>query len=809
MLVTDRRVARWAADQFHASGAVAWGGSRPSFVRLVLLTLIAAACIIESSTAGQGVRQAHAGSLGSERGALFVGAGVCRECHDEEFRSWTPSDHARAMQPADDTTVLGDFSDTTFVHKDIEYRFFKRDRRFMVRTVGSDGRLGDFAVKYTFGVHPLQQYLVEFPNGRLQVLSVAWDSRPAPEGGQRWFHLYSDQSIQPGEALHWTGRYQSWNMQCASCHSTNLKKNYDAQADSYQTSWSEVNVACEACHGPGRKHVEWARTTAPPYRDDDQKALEGYLKSRWSEAWTFPAVDAKYAARDERPPDGTMNACWSCHARSSPLTEGHASSQPLLDAYHPTVLTSPGYYPDGQQRDEVYTWGSFLQSRMYARGVTCMDCHDPHALKLRAEGNALCTRCHNPAVFDDKAHHHHEPDTTGAACVSCHMPETSYMVIDARADHSFRVPRPDLTDEIGTPNACTGCHQRRSAAWASAALDDWYGAAWRERESFGTTLAKATKEGVRALPDVVELAGDASKPAIVRATAVTYLASLRDNRAVAAAARLLTDGEPLVRLAAIGALEPLEQGARLQLLSPLLSDANRAIRVEAARALADIDPSRLPSEQAAALKQALGEYEDSLALNADWPSTQVSLGMLRLRQGRQPESIAAFERAIARDPMLVDAYVALVEVYRLNQQDDDGAKVIQRGLDRMPRSAELRHALGLLEVRRGNRESGLAALAEAAELAPDNARFAYVYAIGLHSTGHRDEAIVELQKVRRRSPFDADVLRALISMSREAGNVRAALEAARELAEALPDDPDVSRLVSELAAEQSESGKAP
>ena len=374
------------------------------------------------------------------------------------IEAWQGSDHDLAMQEANAQTVLGDFNNAKFKHGDVESTFFKRDGKYMVRTDGPDGKLTDYPIAYTFGVTPLQQYLIEFPGGRYQALSIAWDSRPKAEGGQRWFHLYPNDKMDHTDQLHWTGRYQNWNMECAECHSTNLKKGYDAATDSYKTTFNEINVACESCHGPASQHIKWAKQAKPPYSDDG-KGLAVKLRSHWQEAWKL--ADGNVTAHREQPAnDELMNTCWACHARRSTLVEGSLPGLPLEDSHRPALLTQPTYYADGQQRDEDYTWGSFRQSKMFQNGVTCMDCHEPHSLKLRAEGNALCTRCHNAAKFDTEQHHFHKPDSKGAQCINCHAPEQNYMVIDGRHDHSFRLPRPDLSQSLASPNACTQCHRK-------------------------------------------------------------------------------------------------------------------------------------------------------------------------------------------------------------------------------------------------------------------------------------------------------------------------------------------------------------
>ena len=399
--------------------------------------------------------------------ASYVGGEVCSGCHAVQARSWKGSHHALAMQPATAATVLGDFAGTQLEHFGVTTTFFRDGEKFMVRADGPDGALHEYPIAYTFGVYPLQQYLIAMPGGRLQALGIAWDSRPKDQGGQRWFHLYPDQQLKPGDPLHWTGRDQTWNYQCADCHSTNLQKNYDLAANTYATSWTDVDVSCEACHGPGSPHVVWAKAHAeggsyPSGTDDIRKGLTNWLTPTDNGHWDMNP-DTGIARRTEKLASAELDTCAACHSRRKVIAKNPMPGEPYLDAYLPALLEPGLYHADGQIDGEVYEYGSFLQSRMHQAGVTCSDCHDPHSAKPRAEGNALCGQCHMPEKFDVAEHHHHQPGSTGAQCVNCHMPTKTYMVVDVRRDHSIRVPRPDLSVALGTPNACTQCHAQRSA----------------------------------------------------------------------------------------------------------------------------------------------------------------------------------------------------------------------------------------------------------------------------------------------------------------------------------------------------------
>ena len=255
-----------------------------------------------------------------------------------------------------------------------------------------------------------------------------------------------------------------------------------------------------------------------------------------------------------------------------------------------------------------------------------------------------------------------------------------------------------------------------------------------------------------------------------------------------------------MRIAALGLIEPFDPAVRVQAAAPLLADPVRGVRIEAARVLADVADDQFSPDQRRVREKATKEYVDSLQQDADWPAANVNLGNLLMRQGRRDEAITAYERALSLDPRFAGAYVNLADAYRQHGRDDEGEKLLRRGLSLLPRAADLHHALGLLLVRKGDKAAALKELALAAKLAPDNARYAYVYAIGLHSAGKRDAALAVLRAANARHPYDLDILSALVSMNREAGNDQAALPYARKLAEVLPGDPGVKRLLAELEA---------
>jgi tetratricopeptide (TPR) repeat protein len=405
------------------------------------------------------------------------------------------------------------------------------------------------------------------------------------------------------------------------------------------------------------------------------------------------------------------------------------------------------------------------------------------------------------------------------------------MVIDGRHDHSFRLPRPDLSRLLGSPNACTQCHQNRKPEWAAAAMDKWYGKAWRERPHYGTVLHAGAMQGVKALPALLELAQNPEFPAVVRATAATLAAPIMRPELLPAAQALLQDADPSVRIAALSLLEPFEPAERVLSVAPLLADPVLGVRIEAGRVLADVPESQIPADKLSALHTALQKYLDSLQQDADWPAANVNLGNLALRQaqhllpaqsgntergkaigagqGRVDAAITWYKRALALDPRFAGTYVNLADVYRRQGREDDAEKLLRQGLVLLPKAADLHHALGLSLVRKGDTPAALKELATAAKLSPDNARYAYVYAVGLHSAGKRREALAILKAIDARRPYDLDVLGALISMLREAGDAKGALVYARKAAEALPGDAGIKQLLEELEPRRGPSDVPP
>ena len=725
----------------------------------------------------------------------YVGAATCRACHQAEYTAWEASQHRQAMQPAAAGSVLGDFNDSRFQYGAVTSTFFRREDRFWVRTDGADGTLQDFEVKYTFGVSPLQQYLIDLPGGRVQALSIAWDTRPKNQGGQRWFHLYPGEAIDHTDELHWTGRQQNWNFMCADCHSTNVRKGYDAASDRFQTTWSEINVGCEACHGPGSRHVTWGRLPAVPRPRDN--GLTVHLFERRGIGWTLDPGTLLPARSAPRTTSIEITVCAQCHSRRAQIAEGYAPGAALEDYYVPELIAPGLYYADGQQRGEVYTYGSFLQSRMAHAGVTCADCHEPHSQRPRAAGNRLCAQCHAPAKYQTAAHHFHPPESAGAQCVSCHMPATNYMVVDARRDHSFRVPRPDQSGRIGVPNPCTGCHRGRSARWADEQIHARTNRNAAGFQTFAEAFAAADSSDPAAAPGLCRVADDGSQPPIVRASALARLAGIPARIALDTATRHLTDRDPSVRRAALRVFEALPPDGRRERIAPLLSDPVRSVRLEAVWLLAPASAALAGTADERAFTRTVDEFIASRRYRADRPEDRTTLGVFLSQLGRRDDAVGEYRAALRRSPRYTPAYVNLSDLQREQGAERDAERTLREGLAALPDDAMLHHALGLSLARSGRQSEAVEELKRAGELSTD-VRFAYTYAVALHSSGNADGAIDALEKARGRAPRDHDVLFALATFHRDAGRITKALQYAVQLQAFYPDDPDARALVASL-----------
>lgn len=675
--------------------------------------------------------------------AKYVGSEVCGGCHQAEHQAWLGSHHQRAMQAPKPGAVAGDFAGAVFQQGDRLTEFSQADGRYLIRTEGPDGRMASHQVRYAFGVAPLQQYLLPLSGGRLQAFGLAWDRAQG-----RWFDLHPGAGAEPEDPLHWTGLGLNWNQMCADCHSTALVKGYEAETRSYDTSFAELSVGCEACHGPGSIHAVADSAQAPR-----------------------PPLAAL------RAPAAQINACAPCHSRRSQLREGFAPHRSYFDHYLPALLDAGLYHADGQILDEVYVYGSFLQSRMHQAGVTCGHCHEPHSAQLLLPGDALCTNCHNEAGrpdfpslplgrYDHPQHHLHRAEGPGARCVNCHMPARTYMQIDDRRDHSLRIPRPDLQASTGAPDPCTGCHQERSAGWAAKVLEAAFGPP--KAEHFGPVFAAARLGRPQAETPLAAIAQDRALAPIVRGTALALAAAYAKGASGLALEKGLNDAEPLVRIGALRGAVRWPPERRWRQAKHLLRDELLAVRSEAAPLLASA-LNGLPQQGRTALRGGLDEYLQVQEFNADRPEAHTNIGNLHVSLGELGPAEAAFETALKLNPKWVPALVNLADIYRATGRDDEAGELLQQAADVAPDAPDVLLAKAFWLVRQKRSKEAMPLFSEAYRLAPGNPRYAYAQALALHSVGRSEQALQLLDAALAEHPDNAQLLETAAGISMELG----------------------------------------
>ncbi len=716
-------------------------------------------------------------TLMPERLAGFVGSEKCKSCHKREYDLWKGSHHDLAMDVASDETMLGDFNDATLEHHGVVSRFYRRDGRFYAHTPGPDGEMGDFELTHTFGWYPLQQYLVPFPGGRYQCLPIAWDVDK-----KRWYHLYPDTPINPDDWLYWTNAGQNWNGMCAECHSTNLKKNYDVDTDSYETTWSDIDVGCEACHGPGSRHVEWAELpdmARPPVKNVELVVQTSGLTSR-----------------------SLVELCAPCHSRRAALGDYTHAEPDLLDSTLPQALNEGLYFADGQILDEVYVYGSFTQSKMYHRDVRCSDCHEAHSIRPVREGNDLCLQCHRAQAYDTREHHFHKKKGeqgeaiksadgtvlfevgTGAECVQCHMPGRVYMGIDYRPDHSFRLPRPDQSVKLGVPNACNRCHIDKTAQWSDEAITKWYGPG--RRPHYGTIIDQGRKQEPEARDELIRLAGDTLYPVIVRSTALGLLDAYPAEETTKALELALMDEEALIRRTALDSLNVSDPQSRRKLISPMLYDPVKAVRIEAARLLAE-DPSlQLGPTLRKVYEATLEEYKASMDYSADFAFARYNLANLYVSLGQPDKAVRSFRAAIKIDDLFYPAKVNLAMLYDQRGEKKKAEVLLREVLEADPDMHEVAYSLGLLLAEEKRYEEAAVYLQKAAQGMPQRARIHYNLGLLLQLLGRDSEAEEELLAALRIEPNNIDFLYAAADHYLKRGRLSEAKRMAETMIEKHP-----------------------
>jgi tetratricopeptide (TPR) repeat protein len=716
--------------------------------------------------------QADDGGIDAEsRSAGYVDERTCYNCHEQAYKDWKNSHHDLAMQEANYNSVLGNFNNTVFESDGEVSRFFRKEGKYYVNTEGPDGKPADFQIKYTFGVFPLQQYIVEFPGGKHQCLLTAWDSEK-----KKWFDLQPGQRFKPDDWMHWTKGSMNWNTMCSDCHSTYVRKNYDNDTKTFNTKFSHIDVSCQACHGPGKKHNEYI----------DSRAYKKGKKVKGS----FMHLTIQELGKKQ------IEGCARCHAYRSQITDVYNHQGHLLDHYVPEVPRSGLYQADGQILGEVFDYGSFLQSKMYRNHIFCTQCHNPHSLKRKAEGNALCNTCHDAKKYDTIAHHFHKPIKDGEKCVSCHMAGRYYMGNDFRNDHSFRVPRPDLSIKFGTTNACNICHTDKSAAWSADAVRKWYGP--KRQEHYSDALAAVQSGQLQSVPDLVKMMGDTSKPEIIQATIVNLLGGIPSPLSRQTILNGLKNANPLIRYNAVNSMATFTAQDRLQYLQGLLADSVRAIRAHTAFMLADIPEGSIPNNLRKALKTANEDFQRVLRLQHDFPTGQLLKGQYHLKKRDIAAAEAAFKEALQQDPYLAQGHLMLANLNYEAGKFEEAEKGFKRVIDLEPTFGDAYFWLGLLQAEIKNLPEAAKNLEKAASIT-GNARHYYNWGLVLQNLGKSGEAEKVYQSALKLHPDSEENLYALAILYAQMQKVIESRKVCTQLLELNPENPEYLNLYTQLS----------
>jgi len=372
------------------------------------------------------------------------------------------------------------------------------------------------------------------------------------------------------------------------------------------------------------------------------------------------------------------------------------------------------------------------------------------------------------------------------------------MVVDNRHDHSFRIPRPDMSAKLGTPNACNDCHKDKTPEWSAAAIERWHGPNRKGFQNYAPAFHSAWNDQPDAAKLLAIVAADTNAPAVARAGALSELGGRLTASSPDLARASLVDPDPMVRIGALDMIEnmPIEQ--RWPLASPLLADSVRGVRIRAVSVLGDVPAARLSETDRRRFDVAAAEFIAAQQFNADRPEARSTLGAFYARRGRVGEAEIEYQAALRLSPQLTGAAINLADLYRQTARENDAETILRNAIGIMPNDGGLHHALGLSLVRLKRLDDALIELRRAAELDANNARYAYIYSVALHSAGRQQEALSRLQESLVRHPANRDIVMAIVSFSRQAGDTVTALEYAEKAARIAPDDPAIGAMIEEL-----------
>jgi predicted CXXCH cytochrome family protein len=625
----------------------------------------------------------------------YVGSRACQTCHATAYKDWERALHLHMTKPIGEATVVGDFREgTRFADHGRSYEFGRKDGRPVVKIAFGDRSPEAFPVDYTLGFKRYQGYLSTLPDGRMYVLPAFWHVE-----NKRWLDWKELAPVPDGAH----DLRQIWNVNCFNCHATNLEQGYDISRRKYETTWTEMGIGCEACHGPSREHVA---------------LMEAYKKDPTAK----PPFDIKTFSPRRSTPREVFDMCAYCHGNKTNVFTGFTPGRRYEDFALPFMLSTP--IPDNDLQGEFWPDGrpnrfnrpqAVMQSGCFDSGqLACTNCHaahgspNPFSLKVNINegrnGDTLCTQCHSNSQppgagqqFAAESHTFHKMDSAGSRCVNCHMSDVNWRLLIRRRDHTYKPPVPELTAAYGIPNACTTCHDNRSPEWAARQMDAWWGDSGRRQSevAVATTMYRAGSGDTSVAPALASLAVDRSKSAFIRASAADYLSEFMiagnggsraganpvqsqtslyetapkppkpPERAIDITPSIInaligaaSDPEPVVRAAAVRGLGAVSDQQRV--LSPLtarLIDPARVVRARAAEVLMAFGVSHLPDAAGLALIRAQEEYALSLRSFPDSAANHAALAWLEAQRGRLPEALAAADDALRVEPRFARPWV--------------------------------------------------------------------------------------------------------------------------------------------------------
>lgn len=779
-----------------------------------------------------------AASARGQAASDFAGDKACAHCHEGIRREWAESRHSRTMRVASRASVKGDFAAGKIMLHGETYGVGSREDRFHIIEPDLTDKPREDAIQYTIGGERYQQYLTTLPDGRIVVLPPVWDILR-----KKWV---SDLDIEnPEEGIN--NPTPVWNKSCYQCHASGGEKNFDLQKLTYRSTWRSLGVDCESCHGPGGEHAR--KATA---------AQEKTATTRASIKATMVNPANLTAAKS------TM-ICAQCHALRDRDAAGFKAGDNFYDYYAPVMeYRLPGgeagaYWADGRPRQLSNEAIGLWQSGCYLKGMaTCVSCHaeahKPEAVsdaEFSTRVNARCLKCHTQIGEHITAHTHHGRRSAGSLCVECHMPATIVSLNARMRDHSMSIPTPENTVRYQIPNACNICHREKDAGWAARTMEVWYGKKGREKMIRRADAFSQARQGDAAsIPGLLEILGDSSNGAFLRANAAGYLGGFsNDPAAYDALWKAFGDAEPVVRETAATSIRAsaAQREELADRLVTLLGDPIRTVRMSAGIAMVAVGVRPFPGQAGELYEQAKKLYHERAELNTDDAQQQMAAGKFAFLSGDMAGAVAAFRATLKLDPSLPAQYYlgrSLAEegeyassrrVLDAIPRDDPQYGAAQRLLAEMAEKdnasqapqtkggpkegtteAQAKYLSGQVSYQNGLYGAALKDLEEALRLAPEAewAKKAEAYrAISLERLGRTDEAEAAMKAILGQADEkqDVELQLAYVELLDETGRAGEALQVTDAVIATVPAAPKAyfwrAKLLLELARAE-EAAKA-